>query len=104
MQFSSNKAAEADQQRGKDEVEFKGIDADKQVQLRESRSSRQTGSQLAPPAMSLKSILNDSSRQSQQSSQMRKPSNVSGVAEQPVNVRVKSEEDESNLDIDEISP
>ena len=35
---------------------------------------------------------------------MRKPSNVSGVAEQPVNVRVKSEEDESNLDIDEVSP
>ena len=103
--MSSNKAAEGDQQqRGKDEVEFKDIDADKKVQLRESKSSRQTGSQLAPPAMSLKSILNDSSRQSQQSSQMRKPSNVSGVAEQPVNVRVKSEEDESNLDIDEISP
>ena len=54
--------------------------------------------------MSLKSILNDSSRQSQ-SSQMRKPSHVSSVAEQqPINVKVKSEEDESNLDIDEISP
>ena len=102
--MSSNKAAEADQQLGKDEVEFKGIDADKQVQLRESKSSRQTGGQLAAPNMSLKSILNDSSRQSQRSSQMRKPSNVSGVAERPANAIVKSEKDESNLDIDEISP
>ena len=54
--------------------------------------------------MSLKSILNDSSRQSQSSSR-RKPSQVSSVAEQqPVNVKVKSEQDESNLDIDEVSP
>ena len=54
--------------------------------------------------MSLKSILNDSSRQSQSSSR-RKPSQVSSVAEQqPVNVKVNSEQDESNLDIDEVSP